>query len=73
MTRSSFEAIGAYDGCAAALLSGFPVALASEALARSVAPVLQACGRETVPRQWLEMTAIKTRREAGTGGDDAAL
>ncbi|OLE67317.1 MAG: hypothetical protein AUG09_03045 [Acidobacteria bacterium 13_1_20CM_2_68_7] len=47
MTRSSFEAIGAYDGCAAALLSGFPVALAAEALARSVAPVLQTCGRET--------------------------
>jgi len=72
MTRSSFEAIGAYDGCAAALLSGFPVALAAEALARSVAPVLQTCGRETVPRQWLEMTAIKNGREAGTGDIDAA-
>jgi ubiquinone/menaquinone biosynthesis C-methylase UbiE len=59
MTRSSFEAIGAYEGCAAALLSGFPVALASEALARSVAPVLEATGRQTVPRQWLEIAAVK--------------
>ena len=59
MTRSSFEAIGAYEGCAAALLSGFPAALASEALARSVAPVLEATGRQTVPRQWLEIAAVK--------------
>ena len=68
MTRSSFEAIGAYEGCAAALLSGFPVALASEALARSAAPVLEACGRETVPRQWLEITA--TRNDAGAAAGE---
>ena len=72
MTRSSFEAIGAYEGCAAALLSGFPVALAGEALARSAAPALRACGRESVPRQWLEMTAIKNGGDAGPGGNDAA-
>jgi len=67
MTRSSFEAIGAYEGCAAALLSGFPVALASEALARSAAPVLEACGRDTVPRQWLEITATRNDADAGAG------
>ncbi len=66
MTRSSFEAIGAYEGCAAALLSGFPVALASEALARTAAPVLAACGRETVPRQWLEITANRSGGGAAT-------
>ncbi|HYS78141.1 MAG TPA: class I SAM-dependent methyltransferase [Candidatus Dormibacteraeota bacterium] len=73
MTWSSFEAIGAYEGCAAALLGGYPVALASEALARSAAPVLQACGRETVPRQWLEMTAIRSGGDAGAGGGDASI
>jgi ubiquinone/menaquinone biosynthesis C-methylase UbiE len=71
MTRSSFEAIGAYEGCAAALLSGFPVALASEALARSVAPVLEAAGRQTVPRQWLEVAAVKSGGETGPGGSHA--
>lgn len=68
MTRSSFEAIGAYEGCASALLNGYPVALASEALARSVAPVLEATGRQTVPRQWLEIIAVRNGRPAGPGG-----
>jgi len=67
MTRSSFEAIGAYEGCASALLNGYPVALASEALARSVAPVLESTGRQTVPRQWLEIIAVRNGRPAGPG------
>ena len=68
MTRSSFEAIGAYEGCAGALLNGYPVTLASEALARSVAPVLEAEGRQTVPRQWLEIIAVRNGQAAGPGG-----
>ncbi|HEV8701729.1 MAG TPA: class I SAM-dependent methyltransferase [Candidatus Polarisedimenticolia bacterium] len=73
MTRSSFEAIGAYAGCAGALLSGFPVPLASEALARSVAPVLEATGRQTVPRLWLEVIAVRNGEATGPGGShDAA-
>jgi len=68
MTRSSFEAIGAYEGCAAALLNGYPVPLASEALARSVAPVLESTGRQTVPRQWLEIVAVRNGLPAGPGG-----
>jgi ubiquinone/menaquinone biosynthesis C-methylase UbiE len=66
MTRSSLEAIGAYEGCAAALLSGYPTALAGEALALSVAPVLEATGRQTVPRQWLEIAAVKNGGDGGT-------
>ena len=71
MTRSSFEAIGAYEGCAAALLNGYPVPLASEALARSVAPVLESTGRQTVPRQWLEIVAVRNGLPAGPGGSHA--
>jgi len=59
MGRHAFETVGAYEGLAAVLLSGFPVDLACEALTRSVAAGLLAVGMEMVPRYWLEMTAMK--------------
>lgn len=60
LTRHSFETIGAYSGCASVVLSGWPVALASEALQRAAGPALEAAGVEVVPRQWLEMIAFRS-------------
>jgi len=62
MTRRNFETVGSYGGLASVLLSGYPVALACEALEASVAPALQETGFDTVPQRWLEVVA---RRPAG--------
>jgi ubiquinone/menaquinone biosynthesis C-methylase UbiE len=59
LTQRSFEAIGAYAGLARVLLSGYPVALACEALAKASGPALAAVNMEVVPRYWLEMVAVK--------------
>ncbi|HEX6201667.1 MAG TPA: class I SAM-dependent methyltransferase [Thermoanaerobaculia bacterium] len=59
MSRRAFETVGAYEGMAAVLLSGYPVELACEALTRSVGEALATVGLEAVPRHWLEMTAVK--------------
>ena len=59
MTQHSFETVGAFDGLAAVLLSGYPVDAACEALTRSVRPGLLAAGMEQVPRYWLEMAAVR--------------
>lgn len=59
MSRRAFETVGAYEGMAAVLLSGYPVALACEALTRSVGAGLHAAGLTEVPRYWLEMDAIR--------------
>jgi len=61
MTRSNFELVGSYAGLAAVLMSGYPIRLACEALKASVAPALERTGFTTVPRNWLEMTAMKPR------------
>jgi len=55
MTRSSFEAIGAYHGFASVLLAGYPVEVACEALVASVAPALAEVGAAELPRGWLEV------------------
>src|SRR6185295_520529 len=57
MTQHSFETVGAFDGLATVLLSGYPAEIASEALMRSVRTGLDAVGRQEIPRFWLEMTA----------------
>lgn len=59
MTQHSFETVGAYEGLAAVLLSGYPVKLACEALMNSVRPGLESVGLVEVPRHWLEMAAVK--------------
>lgn len=61
MTQHSFETVGAYEGLASVLLSGYPVKLACEALMHSVRPGLESAGLEEVPRYWLEMAAVKER------------
>jgi ubiquinone/menaquinone biosynthesis C-methylase UbiE len=64
MTQRSFETVGAYEGLASVLLSGYPVKLASEALMHSVRPALESVGLKEVPRHWLEMAAVKDPRPA---------
>jgi ubiquinone/menaquinone biosynthesis C-methylase UbiE len=59
MTQRSFEKVGAYAGLARVLLSGYPVALACEALQASVGPALVAVESREIPRQWLEVAAIR--------------
>jgi ubiquinone/menaquinone biosynthesis C-methylase UbiE len=57
--RRELEAIGSYAGLATVLLSGYPVDVAADALARGVGPALEVLLRETVERGWLEMVAIR--------------
>lgn len=59
MTRRSYETIGSYGGFASAVLAGYPIELACEALQAAVAPALAATGFTVVPARWLEMTAVK--------------
>jgi hypothetical protein len=59
MSRSSLEAIGSYAEYACTQLKGYPTDLAVEALVTTVAPALEVSGLSTVPRQWLEIVAIK--------------
>lgn len=59
MTGESFEAVGAYAGMAEVLLSGYPVASASAALQAAVAPALRSMSMTTVPRNWLEVVAVR--------------
>lgn len=68
MTRSNYETIGAYEGFASVLLSGYPIALACEALPATVGEALEATGFTTVPQNWLEMKAVK-RVATAPGGN----
>lgn len=60
MSRRAFETVGAYQGLAAVLLSGYPVDLACEALTRTVKSALDKVGLTEVPRYWLEVGAVMT-------------
>jgi ubiquinone/menaquinone biosynthesis C-methylase UbiE len=55
----SLALIGAYGGFAEVLLSGYPVADASEALQACAGPALALNGCESVPRNTLEMWAAR--------------
>jgi len=59
LDQRCFETIGSYAGLAGVLLSGYPVALACEALERAAGPALSACGLTEVPRYWLEIAAVR--------------
>jgi hypothetical protein len=61
MTRRSYETVGSYGGFASAVMAGYPIELACEALQAAVAPALAATGFTTVPARWLEMTGLKPR------------
>ena len=59
MTRRNFETVGAYEGLAAVLLSGFPVGPAARALMEAAGPAMASVGMTTVPRNWLEVSVIR--------------
>lgn len=54
-----FAAVGAYGGLAEVLLSGYPVAIASEALQSTAKASLDFYHTEALPRNWLEIWATK--------------
>ena len=57
--RHSLAAIGSYSGLAEAQLSGYPVEIASQALADTAAAALEGVGVSSVRHNWLEVCAIK--------------
>ena len=59
MKQSSFETIGAYGEMARLMLSGYPVAEASEALIAGVKPAMEEFGHAEIPRLWLEIICKK--------------
>jgi len=59
MGQRSFESVGAYAGLATVLLSGYPAAIACEALEQAVGPALTSVQISLVPRFWLEIVATK--------------
>jgi ubiquinone/menaquinone biosynthesis C-methylase UbiE len=59
LTQRCFEAIGSYAELAGVLLSGYPVALACEALAKASGPSFAAMQTSVVPRYWLEVVTVR--------------
>ncbi len=57
--RHSLAAIGSYSGLAEAQLSGYPVEIASQALADTAAAALEGAGVSSVQHNWLEVCAIR--------------
>lgn len=57
--RHSLAAIGSYSGLAEAQLSGYPVEIASQALADTAAAALENAGVADVQHNWLEICAVK--------------
>lgn len=58
LSQHAFETVGSWSGFAAVLVSGYPVETACEALSRTVGAGLEAVGMTSVPRLWLEVTAV---------------
>lgn len=54
-----FAAIGAYAGFAEVLLEGYPVDIAATALQTTAHSALAAFGATAIPRNWLEVWAVK--------------
>jgi ubiquinone/menaquinone biosynthesis C-methylase UbiE len=61
MSRRAHEAVGAYSGFARVMVSGYPAALACEALVHAAGPAMAEAGYEMLPKNWLEVTARKPR------------
>lgn len=60
MDERCLAAVGAYGGLAEVVMSGYPVAEASEALQATAGLALRRSGLEKLPRNWLEVWATKT-------------
>lgn len=63
----SLASVGAYSGLAEAQLSGYPVELASQALAATAAQALASAGVSSVQHNWIEICAV--RRPAPQGAN----
>jgi ubiquinone/menaquinone biosynthesis C-methylase UbiE len=59
MDERCLAAVGAYGGLAEVLMSGYPVDAASMALQATAGAGLKALDIEAVPRNWLEIWAVK--------------
>lgn len=59
MDERCLAAVGAYGGLAEVVMSGYPVAEASEALQATAGIALKRMGLKTLPRNWLEVWATK--------------
>jgi ubiquinone/menaquinone biosynthesis C-methylase UbiE len=59
MDERCLAAVGAYGGLAEVLMSGYPVEVASMALQATAGAGLKALDIEAVPRNWLEIWAVK--------------
>ena len=59
ISQRGLELVGAYGGLAEVLMSGYPVEIASECLQRAVGRAFKTFGVSEVPRNWLEITAVK--------------
>jgi len=57
--HDSLASVGAYSGLAEAQLSGYPVELASQALAATAATALATAGVSTVQHNWIEICAVR--------------
>jgi ubiquinone/menaquinone biosynthesis C-methylase UbiE len=57
--HSSLAAVGAYSGLVEAQLSGYPVEIASQALAGTAAAALEGAGVSSVQHNWLEACSVK--------------
>jgi ubiquinone/menaquinone biosynthesis C-methylase UbiE len=59
ITQRGLETVGAYSGLAEVLMSGYPVEIASECLQEAAGRAFKNLGIVEIPRNWLEITAIK--------------
>ena len=59
ISRRGLELVGAYGGLAEVLMSGYPVAVASECLQTAVGRAFDRLGIDHVGRYWLEVVATK--------------
>lgn len=55
----SLASVGAYSGLAEAQLSGYPVEVASQALAATAATALASAGVDAVQHNWIEICAVR--------------
>lgn len=59
ISRRGLELVGAYGGLSEVLMTGYPVDIASEALMAAVGPAFDKFGITELPRNWLEIAAVK--------------
>ena len=60
ISREGLALVGSYGGLAEVLMSGYPVEIASQCLQRAAPRAFDIIGIDEVPRNWLEMRAVRT-------------